>query len=344
MAARRSSSHIILAVLVFTLLFALLFQYRILSLAKRLGASVNPIGTKLPITFDIAHASVWLAPIYQTVDYLNTVWFTTVLGLFIAGATAAFLTPYLSRLRGDGLKPQLLGAALGLPNMFCTCCAAGTVAGLRQAKAGAGPALAFFVASPALNMVVLILAFEMLPLKLAVARVVLGLVAAVLVTGLVARLAPDKATPAVAGPANFAVTPPPVRFPLTWLRCTWDITKHILPLLILGLFIVSILKTLLPFEVIAKQFGPGLGSTLLAASIGTVLMVPTFTEVVWAKEFIGQGMAVAPAVALLITLPAVSFPSLWVLGKVFRSYKMAVYLGLSIILLGVLGGLVVSAI
>ncbi|MBI4332444.1 MAG: permease [Chloroflexi bacterium] len=327
-------------ILVFTVLFGLLFQYRILSLLKRFGMNVSPLGTRFPVTFDFQTAPVWLSPFYQTLDYLNTVWFTTFLGLFIAGAIAAFLPAAINRwLKGNGLREHFAGAVLGLPNMFCTCCAAGTVAGFKKAGAGLGPSLAFFVASPALNIVVLILAFELLPLKLALARLVLGVAAAVLVTYLVSRLAPPQPTVSARATGTAAT---PAATPVNWMRYSREIARNVVPLLVLGIFVVSVFKTLVPFDMIARNFGDGFLPTVLASAVGTVLMIPTFSEVVWVKEFVGHGMGTGPATALLITLPAVSLPSLWVLGRVFRSYRLATYLGAFVAALGVIGGLLFS--
>lgn len=332
-----------LALSVFTLLFALLFQYRIFSLLKKLGANITPIGTKLPITLDFSSAPQWLLPIYQTLDYLNIVWFTTLLGLFIAGAIVTLLPDLIQGcLKGKGWAQHFTGMALGIPNMFCTCCAASTVTGLRRSGASLGPSLAFFVTAPALNIVVLILAFELLPLKLAFVRLFLGLVAAVGVTFVVAGLTPEKEELA-------PVILPHVRrdesfweIIKNWMKNTWYISRIVIPILVLGLIIIGIFKTVLPFEALAKHFGNDLLSIVLASAVGTVLMVPTFTEVLWVAEFTQKGMGSGPAAALLITLPAVSLPSLLVLGKVLKSYKVAAYLAIFILALGMIGGIVFS--
>lgn len=327
------------ALFVFTVLFALLFQYRFLSLLKRLGANITPIGNKFPIVLDFQNAPQWLVPFYYTLDYLNAVWFTTVLGLLIAGAVVAFVAGLAhSRLKENGLRLHFAGVLLGLPNMLCTCCATSVLTGLRKAGAGLGLSLAFFIAAPALNIVVILLAFELLPLKLAVARTLLGLVAAVGVTYTVAKLFPgvvaEEIEPTPGGRGEESITDMLRR----WLNHVWDITKVVIPTLFLGIFIISLFRTVLPFDMVAKHLGDGLLPTLLASIVGTILMVPTFTEVLWVGELTRQGMGMGPAVALLITLPAVSFPSLWVLAKVFRSYRVAVFLGIFILVLGLVSG------
>lgn len=337
----RARAGTYVAVFVFTILFGLLFQYRILSLLKRLGTDVTPIGTKLPVVLDVQNSSLWLQPFLTTLDYLNTVWFTTLLGLFIAGAAVVFL-PQLVRthLRGNGFAQHLTAVLLGLPNMFCTCCAATTLPGLRQAGAGLGATLSFFVAAPALNITVILLAFQLLPFKLALARAILGLVAALGVPYIIVRLHPELWSELPAETCEIDAGASVISLLGAWLRSTLNIARMAVPLLVVGILLVSIFKMLLPFEVIARTLGDGVMPTVLVSIVGVVLMVPSFTEVLWVAEFTKQGMGMGPAVALLITLPAVSFPSLWVLARVYRSYRLAVSLGVGIIVLGVLGGVV----
>lgn len=343
MIAVRTHKSVWVALPVFAGLFALLFQYRIISLMGKLGAGVTPIGTKFPLQLDFQSAPQWLLPFYYTVDYVNTIWFTTALGLLIGGAFIS-LVPALARgdLSGNGARQHLMGVLMGIPNMLCTCCAATTVTGLRKAGAGLLTSLAFFVTAPALNIVVILLAFQLLPFKLALARTLLGVVAAIGVTYAVARLNPHLWEEARQLNVLSRREETAIGLLRSWIGNTWGITKMVIPLLLIGFLLIGVFKTVLPFDTVARYFGEGIWPTLVASLIGTVLMAPTFTEVLWVQEFTRQGMGVGPAVALLITLPTVSFPSLWILGRVFGSYQMAATLGICITALGVIGGLVFS--
>lgn len=329
---------------VFAALFALLFQYRLLSLLNRLGADVTPIGGKFPIVLDLQHAPQWALPFLYTADYLNAVWSATLLGLFIGGAIDTFLPNLIRRgLGGSGFRQHFAGVLLGLPNMLCSCCAVSATAGLRKSGAGVGSSLAFFVTAPTLNVVTVLLAFQLLPLKLAMARLLLGLVATIGVTYLVARLIPMKtaaAQPLAEAPHQESAG----EMLQCWLSRTGRIARSVVPLLLVGFLLIGLVRTLLPIESIARSFGDGLLPTILSSAVGTVLMIPTFTEVLWVSEFTQHGMGTGPAVALLITLPSVSFPSLWVLGKVLNSYRIAASLGILILALGVVGGMLFSVI
>jgi len=335
----------LLSVLIFSVLFGLLFQYRILSYLKKLGFNANPIGTKFPIHLDFSSTPIWLLPIYHTIDYLNTVWFTTLLGFLIAGAFITFFSTFIqNNLKGNGIKEILFGTFLGVPNMFCTCCAASTTVGIRKAGAGLGPTLSFFVTAPTLNIVVILLSFNLLPFKFALARLLLGIIASIGITYLVTKISSEKCE--INNEINLkeknqeTVT----SLLLLWLNNTWKVFIAVIPLLLLGIFLVGILKTLYPMEVLKGALNKGFISTLTAAIIGTILMVPTFTEVILVSELIKLGVPASPLIALLITLPAVSLPSLMVLGKNLKSYKIAVLLGIFITLLGIIGGLIANII
>ncbi len=339
--SRRQRNGVVFGV--FAVLFGLVFQYRILSLLNKLGiVNVTPLGTKFPLSLDLQHAPQWALPFLYTVDYVNAVWSATLLGLFIGGAVQAFLPELIRRhLGGNGFRQQFAGLIMGLPSMFCSCCAVGATAGLRASGAGRGAAMAYFVTAPALNTVTLILAFELLPVKLAVARLVLGVAAALGATYLASRLIPGKQEEEVC-----PVGPPPDtsvgEMLARWLAQTAAIARMVLPMLLLGFLLIGLLKTALPVEAVARSFGNGLLPTAAASLLGTLLMVPTFTEVLWVSEFTRAGMGEGPAVALLVVLPSVSFPSLWMLGKVLGSYRAAACLGLFVLVLGLAGGLLFS--
>lgn len=327
---------------VFALLFAFLFQYRILSLLGRLGFGVQPLGSKFPIDFALAQAPQWALPFLYTAEYLNLVWSATLIGLLMGGAVNAFLPDMIRRwLSGSGWRQQVAGVLVGLPNMLCSCCAVGATAGLRKSGAGRGAAMAFFVTAPSLNLVTLILAFQLLPVKLAIARLLLGIAAAFGVAYAASLIIKEK-DPV----ADFC---PPITVDYTvgqmlgrWLGQTAALARQVLPMLLLGFLLIGFLKSVLPFEAVARSLGEGAAPTAAAALAGGILMIPTFAEILWVSEFTRHGMGEGPAVALLITLPAVSLPSLWALGKVLNSYKAAFYLGLFVVALGWVGGLLVS--
>ena len=77
----------------------------------------------------------------------------------------------------------------------------------------------------------------------------------------------------------------------------------------------------------------------VTAIFATLLMVPTWTEIPLAVGLINNGLT-GIAAAVLITLPAVSMPCLIVIAGAVRSLRVAVILGLSVFIVGILAGII----
>lgn len=75
------------------------------------------------------------------------------------------------------------------------------------------------------------------------------------------------------------------------------------------------------------------------AIVGTLFVIPTAAEIPIVQTMMALGMGTAPAVALLMTLPSVSLPSLLMLRKDFDA-RVLVSVALMTMLVGVVSGLV----
>lgn len=120
-----------------------------------------------------------------------------------------------------------------------------------------------------------------------------------------------------------------------WGYETWDLTKKIFPILIVGTFALGMLAFFLPPETFRPFFGNNsIISTLLAAIVGTILYMPTLLEVPVIGTTFGYTsgvMAGGPALSLLLSGPSVSLPSLLVLSRIMGAKKTATYAALVII-------------
>jgi uncharacterized membrane protein YraQ (UPF0718 family) len=126
-----------------------------------------------------------------------------------------------------------------------------------------------------------------------------------------------------------------------WGLETWDLTKKIFPILIIGTFALGMLSFFLPPEVFRPFFGTNsLTSTFLASIVGTILYMPTLLEVPVIGTTFGYTsgvMAGGPALALLLSGPSVSLPSLLVISRIMGPKKTIVYAGLVIVFSAVAG-------
>lgn len=83
----------------------------------------------------------------------------------------------------------------------------------------------------------------------------------------------------------------------------------------------------------------GIGWIVAMALAGTLFVIPTAGEVPIVQAMFALGMGAGPAGALIMTLPAVSLPSLVMLGRVF-SVRTRLVIATGVALSGIVGGLV----
>ncbi len=114
-----------------------------------------------------------------------------------------------------------------------------------------------------------------------------------------------------------------------WFNETWNFTKKIFPLILIGVFITGIIAFFLPYEYIRYWLGGnGIMACFIAAIIGTVLYMPTLLEVPVVGSILGYKMGVigaGPALALLLAGPGVSLQSLLVVRGVLGAKRTAAY-------------------
>ena len=134
-----------------------------------------------------------------------------------------------------------------------------------------------------------------------------------------------------------------------WGLETWDLTKKIFPILIAGTFILGMISYFIPPETFSPFFGTNsFASSLLAAIVGTILYMPTLLEVPVIGTTFGYTsgiMAGGPALALLLSGPSVSLPSLLVISRIMGAKKTAVYAVLVILssaIAGMIYGMIIG--
>jgi len=123
-----------------------------------------------------------------------------------------------------------------------------------------------------------------------------------------------------------------------WLRETWWFVRIILPLLLLGVFIVGIIGKILPEDWIKGWLsGNGLVASFLATMIGAISYFATMTEAPFVDTLMKLGMGKGPALALLLTGPGLSVPNWLAIARVFGLKKALVYVP-TIVILGTVVG------
>jgi len=124
-----------------------------------------------------------------------------------------------------------------------------------------------------------------------------------------------------------------------WTSSTWIFAKQILPLLLGGVMLAGFLlgrpghEGIVPSSAIAGLVGGnGLWANLFASVSGALMYFATLTEVPILQGLLGSGMGQGPALALLLAGPALSLPSMIVIGRIMGAKKALVYILLVVVM------------
>jgi len=125
-----------------------------------------------------------------------------------------------------------------------------------------------------------------------------------------------------------------------WLWETWRFVKQIFPLLLVGVFIASIARTLIPAVWIQTLAGQNtIWANMMAVVFGVFMYFPTLVEVPVAQTFLSLGMHRGPLLAYLLADPELSVQSILITNTVIGKKKTAVYVVL-VAIFSTLAGLI----
>jgi uncharacterized membrane protein YraQ (UPF0718 family) len=273
----------------------------------------------------------WSASLDYATSYLKSIWPALVAALLIsAGVQTLVPRAWPARILDDrrgGWRGPLSGAGLAVPSLMCTCCTAPVAVGLRKRGAGVASALAYWVGNPALNPAVLVFIAFVLPWQWVALRGVFGIVMVAAVAGVgrwLARSAADPPEPVQTGPATLDA--PAGELPLRYLKALARLAITLIPEYVVIVFLLGALRgPLFPLADAALVSG-AVGIVLLAIA-GTLFVIPTAAEIPIVQGLLLLGIGAGPAGALLVTLPAMSVPSLVMVG---RSFPKRVLLGVAV--------------
>lgn len=271
-----------------------------------------------------------------TLVYFTAVWKALLVALLVAAAIDALVPrDWLLRLmnRRSHTAQALVGAALSTPSMMCTCCAAPVAAGLRDTGVRRSAALAYWMGNPLLNPAVLIFLVLVLPWQYVAVRIVFALLIAVGASALIGRW--------VTGRAEVVPEPEPSpprmsSLPTRYLRSLARFTLILVPKHLALVFLIGLISPWLT-GVYGLEAQLGAGAILLAAVVGTLLVIPTGGEIPIVLALLAAGVGAGVTGALLVALPALSVPSMVMVGK-SMGWRTTAAMGAAVAVAAVLAG------
>lgn len=287
--------------------------------------------------FDAAGDTISLAGAWDfTLVYFTAVWKALLVALLVAAAIDALVPrDWLLRLlnRRSHTGQALVGAALSTPSMMCTCCAAPVAAGLRDTGVRRSAALAYWVGNPLLNPAVLIFLALVLPWQYVAVRIVFAVLIAVGASALIGRwgtgrseIVPDPS------PSSARLTSLPARY----LRSLGRFTLILVPEHFALVFLIGLLAPWLT-GVYGLEAQLGAGAVLVVAVVATLLVIPTGGEIPIILTLLPLGVGAGVTGALLIALPALSIPSMVMVGKAM-GWRTTAAMGAAVAVAAILAG------
>lgn len=279
----------------------------------------------------------WTAAVDYALAYSKAIWKAMLLGL-ILGSGIKVLIPsrWVSAMFGKlGLKSVMLGGLFAIPCMMCTCCAAPVAAGMRQQRASIGSVVSWWLSNPLLNPATLIFMGFVLGWGWALFRLVFAIAMVLGIAYVAERYAGKSAAAGI--DHNFTAAPEVATAGIwrSWLQEFMRMSIKLLPEYIVLVLLLGAARAWL-FPVFA------IDDTMLwiifMAIAGMLFVIPTAGEVPIVQAMLALGMGAGPAAALIMTLPAISLPSLAMLGKVL-TLRVRLIIAVGVALSGIIAGL-----
>lgn len=218
--------------------------------------------------------------------------------------------------------------------------------GLRKQNVGISGALAFFLGNPVLNPATLLFIGFVLGWPFVGLRIAFGVVLVFLVSYLAAKFA-DRLPAQQAPPIELTLAPieDPNRTAgsiiAAWFKELWIEIYSILPGYIVIVLLLGAARAWL-FPPQLTIHASGIGAIVALAAIGTAFVIPTAGEVPIVQTLMHSGMGIGPAAALLVTLPAISVPSLFIVRGAFPKRVLA-FVTACVFVLGIVAGVLAMA-
>jgi len=123
-----------------------------------------------------------------------------------------------------------------------------------------------------------------------------------------------------------------------WLKETFFFTKKIFPWLIGGVFFAGMLRFVIPPNWVSAFAGQNTLQANFGVSLfGAATYFATLTEVPLMRAFMDLGMTKGPVLSMLLADPALSIPSILVLGSLIGWKKTFTYVGLVVVMAAMTG-------
>ena len=234
-----------------------------------------------------------------------------------------------------GLKARLAGALLGTITPLCSCSSIPLFIGFTSAGLPLGVTFAFLISSPLVDLASVILLASIFNWSIALTYVLVGLLLAVLGGTLIGRAKMERYV------EEFVLHSPVLDIPQEQLtrrdraQFAWaqvcDIFRRVWLYVLIGVGIGAAIHNWIPVEWIDGLLGQdNWWSVPVATLVGVPMYADIFGTLPIAEALVAKGVGLGTALAFMMAVTALSLPSLIMLKKVVKAPLLALFFGIVI--------------
>lgn len=255
--------------------------------------------------------------------------------VFVVSWIQSYFPPERSRaLLGGrrGFGANAAAALLGTVTPFCSCSSIPLFIGFTRAGLPIGVTFSFLISSPMVDLASLVLLAGAFNWTIAIAYVAVGVLIAIVGGAVIDRMGMERHLEPLAGPANglFASGTPTrrERAALAWSQAR-AVLDRVAGYVLLGVGIGALIHNWIPQQVIDALLGrDNWWSVLVATAVGIPMYADCFGTLPVAESLVARGVGLGTALALMMSITALSLPSLIMLRRVVRLPLLALFTGL----------------
>lgn len=239
--------------------------------------------------------------------------------------------------RFHGIGANIVGALLGTVTPFCSCSSIPIFMGFTSAGLPLGVTFSFLISSPMVDLGSLILLMSIFGIKTAIVYVIMGLIIAVAGGTIIERLKMDDQVADFirASKSKVNVNSPKLRIKDRLIYSKDQVIstlKKVFPYILIGVAIGAVIHNWIPQEWVQTV----LGSTnpfgvVLATVLGTPMYADMFGVIPVAEALLGKGALLGTVLSFMMAVTTLSVPSLVMLKKAIKPKLLAVFIGICVI-------------
>ncbi len=294
-----------------------------LSVSVRIGNSIHFY------IYDTIKIFILLSVLIFTISYIQS--------FFPPERTRAILG------RFKGVWANILGALLGTITPFCSCSSIPLFIGFTSAGLPIGVTFSFLISSPLVDLASVLLLASIFNWRIAIAYVVVGLILAVIGGSLISRLKLEKyVEPFVfkmQSGGDIELPEQTTRDRLLYARDqVLDIVRKVWLYILIGVGIGAAIHNWIPESWITAVLGSENNfSVLLATLVGVPMYADIFGTLPIAEALVGKGVGIGTVLAFMMSVTALSLPSMILLKKVVKTRLLLVFAGIVIVGILIIG-------